>query len=124
MRAFSISDRKILESCRYVFKITEKNQIQFTPDFKNLILKGSDDLTRVEFFNYTLGVSCFGKKYVDSIMNRWRKSAILKEGPKGKRGRKKSIQKMSIEELKAENAYMKEVIVQLKKVRGLTDWDL
>ena len=77
-----------------------------------------------EFFNSTLGVSCFGKKYVDSIMNRWRKSAILKEGPKGKRGRKKSIQKMSIEELKAENAYMKEVIVQLKKVRGLTDWDL
>jgi protease II len=40
------------------------------------------------------------------------------------RGRKKSIKNMTVEELKAENAYQREVIAHLKKLRGLTDSDL
>lgn len=125
MRAFSISERNILESSPYVLKITDRNQIQFTEKFRVLILKGnSSDQSRVEFFNSILGVSCFDKKYVDSIMNRWRKKEKFKSVPLSKRGRKKSIDKMSMEELQAENAYMKEVIAQLKKVHGLTDDEL
>ena len=125
MRAFSISERKKLESSPHVLKITEKNQIQFTESFKRLILAGSEEgLTREEFFNSTLGVRCFDKKYVDSCLNRWRKHDNEKDIPKLRRGRKKSIHKMSIDEIKAENAYMKEVIAHLKKLRGLADDEL
>lgn len=119
MRAFSLSERKTLELSPYVISISPKNSLKFSDDFKQLLLQGSDEsLSQAEFFNSLLGVSCFDKKYVDSCMNRWRYKPI---GIKGKRGRKKSIHKMSIEELKAENAYQKEVIAHLKKLRGITD---
>lgn len=84
-----------------------------------MVLKGSDEgLTQVELFNSLLGVSCFDKSYIDSCLNRWRYKPM---GIKSKRGRKRSIHEMSIEELKAENAYQKEVIAHLKKLRGITD---
>ena len=125
MRAFSISERRKLESSPYIFKITGKNRIQFTESFKKLILAGSEEgLTREEFFNVSLGVRCFDKKYVDSCLNRWRKQDREKDVPKLRRGRSKSIHKMSIDEIKAENAYMKEVIAHLKKLRGLADDEL
>jgi hypothetical protein len=121
MRAFSISERKILESSNYVAKITPNNQIQFTDQFKELVLTSSSNgLTREEHFNFLLKVSCFDKKYVDSCLNRWRRIGSTKV----KKGRKKSIHKMTIEELKAENAYQKEVIAHLKKLRGLMDDEL
>jgi hypothetical protein len=119
MRAFSLSERRALELSPYVISISPKNSLKFSNDFKKLILNGSDEgLTQVEFFNSLLGVTCFDKKYVDTCLNRWRYEPI---GLKAKRGRKKSIHKMSIEELKAENAYQKEVIAHLKKLRGITD---
>lgn len=119
MRAFSLSERKSLELSHYVTSISPKNSIKFSDDFKKLILKGSNEgLTQVELFNSLLGVTCFDKKYVDTCLNRWRSKPI---GIKAKPGRKKSIHKMSIEELKAENAYQKEVIAHLKKLRGITD---
>lgn len=123
MRAFSHSERKKLEASPFVEKFTKK-QIIFTQAFKDLVLKGSSgEFSREEHFNKLLGVKCFDKKYVDSCLNRFRKQAQLKDLPK-RRGRKKSTQKMTIEELEAEVAYQREVIEQLKKIRGLTDWDL
>ena len=68
-------------------------------------------------------MNCFDKKYVDSCLNRWRTKPSLPKKIET-RGRKKDLQKMSIEELKAENAYQREVIAHLKKIRGLTDSDL
>ena len=123
MRAFSLSDRKILESCPYVIRVTEK-QVVYSKTFIDLMLHGlRNGESRIIFFNKSLGVSCFDKKYVDSCLNRWRKnpSESVKQE---KRGRKKDIFKMTEAELRAENAYMKEVIAQLKKLRGLTDSDL
>lgn len=119
MRALSLSERKTLELSPYVFSISAKNSLKFTDDFKKLIVKGSNEgLTQVEFFNSLLEVTCFDKKYVDTCLNRWRYHPI---GLKVKRGRKKSIHKMGIEELQAENAYQKEVIAHLKKLRGITE---
>lgn len=123
MRAFSLSERKKLESSPFVEKFTQK-QIIFTQEFKTLVLKGSpDEMTREEHFNHLLGVNCFPKKFVDSALNRWRKQEKFKSVPK-KRGRKKDSSKMTIQEMEAEIAYQREVIEQLKKIRGLTDWDL
>lgn len=119
MRAFSFSERKKLELSPYVITISPKNSLKFNDDFKRLVLKGSDEgLTQVELFNSILGVNCFDKKYVDTCLNRWRYEPIR---IKAKRGRKKSIHKMSVDELKAENAYQKEVIAHLKKLRGITE---
>lgn len=119
MRAFSISERRALEQSPYVLSISPKNALKFSDDFKELVLNGSDQgLTQVEFFNSLLDVSCFDKKYVDSCLNRWR---FKPAGLKTKLGRKKSIHKMSMEELQAENAYQKEVIAHLKKLRGITE---
>jgi hypothetical protein len=102
MRAFSLSERRALESSPYVISISPKNSFKFSDDFKKLVLKGSvEGLTQVELFNSLLGVACFDKKYVDTCLNRWRYKPI---GIKAKRGRRKSIHKMNIEELKAENA--------------------
>ncbi len=123
MRAFSLLDRKKLELSKYVEKFTEKHII-FTQKFRELVLQGSsDELTRQQFFNDLLGVRCFDKKYVDSCLNRWKKQDLLKNVPK-RRGRRKNTTKMTIEELEAEVAYLKEVNLQLKKARGLMDWDL
>jgi hypothetical protein len=123
MRAFSLSERKKLDSSPYVKKFTEK-QIIFTQEFKDLILKGSPDgSTREHYFNHLFRLSCFDKKYVDSCLNRWKKQSKFKDVPK-RRGRRKNSNKMTIEELEAEVAYLKEVNLQLKKARGLMDWDL
>ncbi len=121
MRAFSNSDLKVLKSSRFVIKITPKFQIQFTEEFKQLFVSGpSNGQTQTEYFNDLLGVTCFEKKYVDTCLNRWRNSGLRP----GKRGRSKSIHKMTFDEIKAENAYMKEVIAHLKKIRGLADDEL
>lgn len=123
MGAFSLSDRKILESCPYVTKLTEKHVV-YSKKFIDLMLRGArNGESRVLYFNRTLGVNCFDKKYVDSCLNRWKKKPFISSTPE-RRGRKKDIFKMSEAELRAENAYMKEVIAQLKKLRGLTDSDL
>ncbi len=124
MKALSISERKKLVSSPYVAKVTPKNQVQFTEAFKELILAGpTDGFTRVEFFNHLLGVSCFDKHYIDSCLTRWRSQSKM-PSYLDRRGKNKSIHKMSIEELKAENAYQKEVIAHLKKLRGLSDDEL
>lgn len=123
MRALSSLERKKLESSPFVEKLTAKSII-FTQSFKDLVLEGSsNEMTREEHFNFLLGVKCFDKKYVDSCLNRFRKQVLFKDVPK-RRGRRKSPQKMTIQELEAEVAYLKEVNLQLKKARGLTDWDL
>lgn len=121
MRAFSNSDLKILKSNHFVIKITPKFQIQFSEEFKRLIVSGPPEKqTQAEYFNGLLGVNCFDKKYVDTCLNRWRNSGFKS----GKRGRRKSVHKMTFDEIKAENAYMKEVIAHLKKLRGLADDEL
>ena len=123
MRAFSISDRQILEASPFITSFG-KHQITFTSNFIHLILSGErNGLGVVEFFNKTLGVTCFNKKYVDSCTYRWRKSPPSNVKAE-QRGRRRDLQKMSLEELKAENAYQREVIDHLKKLRGLTDSDL
>lgn len=122
MRGLSSSDRRILEASRYVLKITP-SQILFTDQFKLLILDGQiAGMTRQESFNRTLGVSCFDKKFVDDCLGRWRRKLRL-DGKlaMGKRGRKKDLSNMTVEELKAENAYQKELIAHLKKLKGLAD---
>ncbi|WPU63206.1 hypothetical protein [Peredibacter starrii] len=122
MRAFSLSERKKLTTNPYVIKITEKS-ISFSNEFKRLMLHGVDDgRTRQQFFNDTLSVNCFDKKYVDSSLNRWRREEKFKNVPK-KRGRRKDPNKMTIEELKAELALQKEINAQLKKAQGLTEDD-
>lgn len=123
MGAFSISDRKILESSPYVTKLTAKH-VTYSKAFIDLMLRGSPNgESRCDYFNLTLGVNCFDKKYVDSCLNRWRKNPIQIKSPE-RRGRRKDPRNMTEEELRAENAYMKEVIAHLKKLRGLTDSDL
>lgn len=122
MRGLSSSDIKILISSRYVVKITSK-QIIFTEQFKQLMLDSQiTGMTRQESFNKTLGLNCFDKKFVDNCLTRWRRKARLSgELRASKRGRKKDLSNMSIEELKAENAYQKELIAHLKKLKGLAD---
>ena len=118
MKGLSISDLKILESSPYVLKITEP--------FKNLMLESSiEGMTRQEAFNKTLGVDCFDKKFVDTCLARWRRKWRA-DGDlvPGKKGRKKDLNKMTFEEMKAEIAYQKEVIAHLKKLRGLADDEL
>lgn len=88
-----------------------------------MLTGAKDGLTRVEFFNSTLGVNCFDKKYVDSCLNRWRKQDKFKSLPKQRRGRKKSMDRMTIEELQAELALQKEINLELKKIHGLIDED-
>ena len=125
MNGLSNSDLKILKSCKYVIKLT-KSQIVFSDYFKQLVLDTLDeDKTRRELFNNLLGVDCFDKKFVDDTLARWRRK-IREDGllrPK-KRGPKKDLNSMTIEELQAENAYQKEVIAHLKKQKGLADDEL
>lgn len=125
MKGLSVSDLKILNSSPYVSKITEK-QVIFTDQFKQLILESSiEGMTRQEIFNKTLGVSCFDKKFVDTCLGRWRRKLRFSgELVSGSRGRKKDSRNMTIEEMRAEIAYQKEVIAHLKKLRGLADDEL
>jgi hypothetical protein len=122
MRAFSLSDRKKLESSSFIEKFNSKT-IVFTQEFRNLVLKGSSEMTREEHFNSLLGVRCFDKKYIDSCLNRWRKQLKFRSVPKQKRGRQKDSKNMTIEELRALVALQKEMLTELKKIHGLTDED-
>ncbi|WPU64080.1 hypothetical protein [Peredibacter starrii] len=106
-------------------KITEK-QIVFTEHFKRLVLDSLiEGMTREETFNRTLGVNCFDKKFVDTCLGRWRRKvrAVGDLHPE-KKGRRKSLENMTFEEMKAEIAYQKEVIAHLKKLKGLADDEL
>jgi hypothetical protein len=125
MKGLSSSQLKKLLSSRYVLKVTE-SQVIFSDVFKELMLaKPTNGLSRQEFFNTTLGVDCFDKKFVDSSLNRWRRRArIYGSVNSDKRGRSKNTAEMTVDEMKAEIAYQKEVIAHLKKIRGLTDEDL
>jgi hypothetical protein len=125
MRGFSSSERKILASSEFVSKITSK-QILFTEHFKRLILDAQiDGMTRQESFNRMLGVNCFDKSFVDTCLGRWRRKLRFDgDLSESKKGRKKDPRNMSIEELKAENAYQKELIAHLKKLKGLADDEL
>jgi transposase-like protein len=125
MKGLSNSDLKFLKSSPYVLKITE-SQIIFSEQFKNLMLESSiEGMTRQEAFNRTLGVNCFDKKFVDTCLNRWRRK-LRADGDlaPGKKGRKKDLDNMTVEEMRAEIAYQKEVIAHLKKLRGLADDEL
>jgi len=125
MRGLSKSDLKTLKSSKFVQKITE-SQVVFSDHFKRLVLENPvEGMTQREMFNSLLNVDCFDKKFVDECLSRWRRK-IKYDGdvtPK-KRGRKKSLESMTIEELRAETAYQKEVIAHLKKLRGLGDDEL
>lgn len=123
MRDLSLSQRKKLEKHPYVSKITEKS-ISYTAEFKKLMLVGSKSgLSQTQYFNELLGVDFFEKKYVDSALNRFRKDEKFKTVPKFKQGRRKDRNKMTIEELRAENALQREMLAELKKIHGLTDED-
>jgi hypothetical protein len=125
MKGLSFSELKILKSSPYIVKITD-SQIIFTEQFKRLVLDELiEGLTREEMFNKTLGVDCFDKKYVDTCLGRWRRK-LRADGDlsSGKRGRKKDLDSMTYEEMKAEIAYQKEVIAHLKKLKGLADGEL
>lgn len=125
MKGLSNSDLKVLKSSPYVAKITEK-QIVFTEHFKRLVLDSLiEGMTREETFNRTLGVNCFDKKFVDTCLGRWRRKvrAVGDLHPE-KKGRRKSLENMTFEEMKAEIAYQKEVIAHLKKLKGLADDEL
>lgn len=125
MKDLSSSDLKILKSSKFVLKLT-KSQIIFSDYFKRLVLDAlSDDMTQRDFFNHLLGVDCFDKKFVDDTLARWRRK-IREDGhlQSKKRGPKKDINSMTIEELQAENAYQREVIAHLKKQKGLADDEL
>lgn len=125
MKGLSIYNLKILKSSAYVAKITD-SQIIFTDQFKRLVLDNPyEGMTRREMFNHLLGVDCFNKKFVDDKLASWRRK-MRKDGDitPGKRGRKKDLNSMTIEEMKAEIAYQKEVIAHLKKQKGLADDEL
>lgn len=125
MRGLSLSEIQVLKSSPYVLKFTEKHII-FTEIFKDLVLDNSiEGMTRLEIFNNLLGVECFDKKFVDSCLGRWRRK-IRQSGSLApeKRGAKKSTQDMTIDEMKAEIAYQKEIISHLKKLRGLGEDEL
>lgn len=123
MRGLSFSQRKKLSNNPYVSKITEKS-ISFTSEFKKLMLARSlTGVTQQQYFNELLGVNFFVKKYVDTCLNRWRKEDKFKSVPKFKQGRRKDRNKMTIEELRAENALQREMLAELKKIHGLTDED-
>lgn len=122
MKGLSSQDLKILNSSPYVQKITQK-QIFFTDHFKRIALDSQiEGMTRQDTFNQLLGVNCFDKDFVDNCLARWRRKLRFDGNlTVGKRGRKKSSAKMSIDEMKAEIAYQKEVIAHLKKLKGLVD---
>lgn len=125
MRGLSYSDLKILSSSPFVLKITDSH-IVFTEQFKQLVLESLlEGMTRQETFNSLLGVSCFDKKFVDGRLGSWRRK-LRADGDltPNKRGRKKSIENMSYDEMKAEIAYQKEIIAHLKKLKGLADDEL
>ncbi len=122
MKGLSSQNLKILDSSPYVQKITDK-QIIFTDHFKRIALDSHiEGLTRQETFNRLLGVDCFDKDFVDNCLARWRRKLRFDGNlTVGKRGRKKSSANMSIDEMKAEIAYQKEVIAHLKKLRGFVE---
>jgi hypothetical protein len=125
MRGLSNSDFKILSSCPFVLKITD-SKIIFTEQFKKLVLESLiEGMTRQQTFNKMLGVSCFDKKFVDDRLGSWRRKLRADGDLKpNQRGRKKSIDNMSYDEMKAEIAYQKEIIAHLKKLKGLADDEL
>lgn len=125
MQGLSSSDLKILATSKHVVKITSK-QIIFTEDFKCLVLDTQvEGLTREETFNRALGVNCFGKKFVDTCLGRWRRKLRFAGSlTSPRKGRGKDLHNMTLEELMAENAYQKEVIAHLKKLRGLAGDEL
>jgi hypothetical protein len=125
MRGLSNSDLKILSSSPFVLKITDSH-IVFTEHFKQLVLESFlEGMTRLETFNSLLGVNCFNKKFVDDRLGSWRRK-LRADGDliPNKRGRRKSIENMGYDEMKAEIAYQKEIIAHLKKLKGLADDEL
>lgn len=125
MKGLSSSQLKKLLSSPHVLKVTESH-VSFSDVFKELMLaKPTLGLSRQEFFNQTLEVDFFDKKFIDNCLSRWRRKVKMYGSVKSdKRGRSKNSKEMSIDEMKAEIAYQKEVIFHLKKIRGLTDEDL
>jgi hypothetical protein len=125
MKGLSNSSLKILKSSPYVAKITDF-QIVFTDQFKRLVLDNLyEGMTRREMFNHLLGVDCFDKKFVDDRLASWRrKIREVGDVTPSKRGRKKDLNSMTIDEMKAEIAYQKEVIAHLKKQKGLAEDEL
>lgn len=125
MRGLSLFETKILTSSPYIVKMSDK-QIIFTEVFKSLVLDHPiEGMTRQQIFNQLLGVECFDKKFVDTCLSRWRRK-MRSSGrlTPDKRGAKKSTKDMTIEEMRAEIAYQKEIISHLKKLRGLGEDEL
>lgn len=115
--------KKILLDSGYVEGFNDRDHIKFTNEFKELVLKQSaEGVPRKEIFKI-LGVDIFNRNYVNACISGWRRAA--KEQNAGKvpksRGRKKSLEQMTVDELRAENALQKQEIEYLKKLRGLTN---
>lgn len=128
MLELTSQQKKILLNSPYVQKITLKNHVSFTTEFKKIVVKqiAGGKLRKRVFFDL-LGVD-LPSKYIDTTVKRWR-SSIQKDGtfPDGRGsggGRKKLTQNMTVKEMEAEIAYQKEVIKQLKKIHGLADDEL
>jgi hypothetical protein len=125
MRGLSLKEIQILKSSPYVLKFTEKHII-FTEIFKDLVIDHPiEGMTRQQVFNELLGVECFDKKFVDTCLGRWRRKLRLSGNltPES-RGVLKTTKDMTIEEMRAEIAYQKEIISHLKKLRGLGEDEL
>ena len=114
--------KKILLESGYVEGFTEKDFIKFKETFKDLVLKqSSEGVPRLEIFK-VLGVDIFTRNYINSCISQWRRSSREKSSGKikKKKGRRKSLEQMTVDELRAENALQKQEIEYLKKLRGLT----
>jgi hypothetical protein len=125
MRGLSLKEIQILKSSPYVLKFTEKHII-FTEIFKDLVIDHPiEGMTRQQVFNELLGVECFDNKFVDTCLGRWRRKLRLSGNltPES-RGVLKTTKDMTIEEMRAEIAYQKEIISHLKKLRGLGEDEL
>ena len=125
MGPFSESDRKSLESNRFVEKVTESN-VTFKSQFKIKAVK--DSLRGVSpkeiFFKAGIDLSLFNPYYAKKTIQRWRKiydesgEEGLKSDARGSKatGRPKGMKFKSLEE---ENAYLRAEIDFLKKLHAL-----
>lgn len=115
--------KKILMESGYVERIANNDIIKFKAEFKQLVLKQSaEGVPRMQIFKI-LGVDIFTRNYINSCISHWRR--IAKEKAEGKvkvrKRRGKSLETMTVDELRAENALQKQEIEYLKKLRGLTN---
>jgi hypothetical protein len=128
MLELTSQQKNVLLNSPYVKKITSKNHVAFTDEFKKLVVKQiASGKLRKKVFLDLLEID-LPSKYIDTTVKRWRSkiqnTGSFKDGRGSGRGRKKLTRNMTVEEMEAEIAYQKEVIKQLKKIHGLADDEL